>query len=159
MKKKNDWIEANRTRDYWGTKNYSPDMNFSHCKQSEPTDKHGTIDEIFNAVCYYDIYLDKGNFYNAVDMMVTIQRGMSDEEFEKSFLDKTLDDHHGMRKPATHQNIANKVHHTLDWLRATSKRKWDSRGMNPMRQMLDYVVTGQIVNEYNELHYDESPER
>lgn len=159
MRDKDDWAEANRNRDYWGTKDYSSDMDFSHCKQSEPTDKHGTIEEIYNAVCYYDVYLSKAFCYDSIQLMVKIQEGMSDEDFEKSYLDKTLDDQNGMRKPASPQDIANKVHHSLDWLRATNKRKWDTRGLNPMRQMLDYVVTGQVVNEYNKLHYDERAER
>lgn len=159
MRDKDNWIEANRNRDYWGTKDYNPDMDFSHCKQSAPTDRYGTVDEIFNAVCYYDVYLCKFYCYNSIQLMVKIQKGITDEYFEKLYLDKTLDDQHGMRKSGTPQNIANKVHHSLDWLRATNKRKENTRGLNPMRQMLDYVVTGQIVNEYNELHYDESAER
>lgn len=158
LRDKDDWVEANRNRDYWGTKDYSPDMNFSHCKQSEPTDEHGTPKEIANAIFFYDVHLHEAHFYHAVDMMVTIQKGMSDEEFLKSGVGKP-DDQHGMRKPGTPQDIANKVHHSLDWLRATQKRKWDTRGMNPMRQMLDYAIKGQIVNEYNELHYDERAER
>jgi hypothetical protein len=44
-------------RDFYGYKPYRKDMDFSLCKQSEPTDKYGTVDEIYNAVCYYDIKL------------------------------------------------------------------------------------------------------
>jgi len=36
-------------RDSWGTKNYKSDMDFSKCKQVEPTDKFGTPKEIANA--------------------------------------------------------------------------------------------------------------
>ena len=43
MKDKNDCIEANKKRDYWGTEDYNPDMDFSHCLQSEPTDEYGTV--------------------------------------------------------------------------------------------------------------------
>jgi hypothetical protein len=92
-------------------------------------------------------------------LLRTIQKGISDEIFEKTFLPKKLDDHHGMRKPGTKLQIANRIHHYLDWLHATNKRKWDSRGLNPSRQMLDSCVKGLTVNKYNPLHYDEDPER
>lgn len=151
-----NWAEANKDRGSWGTKNYKPDMDWTHCKQSEILDEHGTVKEIFNAICFYDIMLEKTPFYHAVDMLVTIQKGMSDEVFLKSGLSHKLDDHHGMRKPGTPTEIANKVHCALDWLRATQKRKWDTRGMNPMRQMLDYSIKGLYLNHATHLHYDES---
>jgi len=159
MRDKDNWAEANRNRDYWGTKNYSHDMDFSHCMQSEPTDKHGTVQEIFNAVRVYDTYISKAYCSNSIELLVKIQAGMSDKDFEEYDFLKKLDDHNGMRKPGTPQEIANKLHHALDWLRATDKRKWDERGLNPMRQMLDYVIKGSRVDEYNLLHYDESAER
>jgi len=151
-------------RDSWGDKPYKADMDFSLCKQSEPTDKYGTKEEIFNAICYYDVYL--GNQYckfpiiqNSIQLLLAIQKGMSDDEFEKTGVAHKLDDHHGMRKPGTPLQIANLIHHYLDWLRATNKRTWDSRGLNPSRQMLDSCVKGLHVDKHNHLHYDESPER
>ena len=51
------------------------------------------------------------------------------------------------------------VHHYLDWLRATQKRTWDSRPLNPCRDMLDSSIKGMTVNSATLLHYDEDPER
>ncbi len=151
-------------RESWGEKNYKPDMNFSLCKQSEPTDKYGTVKEVFNAICYYDVYLESIHcrlpiIQNSIELLAIIQKGMTDEEFEKTGVPHKLDDHHGMRKPGTPTVIANLVHHYLDWLRATNKRKWDSRGLNPSRQMLDSCVKGMYLNSATHLHYDEPPER
>lgn len=139
-------------------------MDFSLCKQSEPTDEHGTPAEIFNAMCYYDVYLESSKsrlpiIQNSIQLLAIIQKGMSDEEFKKTFLEHNLDDHHGMRKSGTPLEIANMVHHYLDWLRATNKRTWDSRGLNPSRQMLDACVKGMHINSATKLHYDEGPER
>lgn len=159
MRDKDNWIEANKNRDDWGTKDYSPDMDFSHCKQSKSTDKYGTVKEIFQAILVYDTYMNLSCCTNSIQLLVKIQAGMNDKEFEKYDYLTKLDDKHGMRKPAKPQEIANKVHSALDWLRATNKRKWDTRGLNPMRQMLDYCVVGKSVDEYNELHYDEDPIR
>lgn len=145
-------------REPWGDKPYSKDMDFSQCKQSEPTDQYGTPEEIKNAIYYYDVYLNKAHCYNSIQLLVLIQKGMSNEEFAKHSL-LVPDDHHGMRKIGEPQEIANKVHHALDWLRASNKRDWDHRPLNPMRDMLDYCIKGQIVNKYNPLHYDEDPKR
>ncbi len=160
MRDNDNWAEANRTRDYWGTKDYSPDMDFSHCKQSEPTDEYGTVEEIFNAMCYYDIFLTSRYcrfpiIQNSIQLLATIQKGITDEEFEKSGVTHKIDDQHGMRKSGTPTTIANQVHHYLDWLRATNKRTWDSRGLNPSRQMLDSCVKGMYLNSATLLHYDE----
>lgn len=84
---------------------------------------------------------------------------MTDEEFKLTFLDHKLDDHDGMRKSGTPLEIANMVHHYLDWLRATNKRTWDSRGLNPSRQMLDACVKGMHINSATHLHYDELKDR
>lgn len=148
----------NKERNRWGDEPYRKDMNFSLCKQAEPTDEYGTSEEIKNAIFYYDVYLEKSFCYNSIQLLVLIQKGMSDEKFKKYNLSNP-DNRHGMRKIGDAQEIANKVHTALDWLRATEKRKWDRRPLNPMRQMLDYCIIGSIVNEYNELHYDEDPER
>ena len=160
MRDKDDWVEANRLRGSWGTKNYSHDMDFSHCMQSEPTDKHGTVDEIFNAMCYYDVFLEESTCRdNSIHLLKTIQKGISDENFTNTGLSKKLDNHYGMRKPANPQEIANLVHNYLDWLRATNKRTWDSRGLNPSRQMLDSCVKGLYLNSATFLHYDEDSKR
>lgn len=151
-------------RESWGDKPYRKDMDFSLCKQSEPTDEYGTKEEIFNAMCYYDIMLESPNLplpiiQNSIQLLKIIQKGIPDKVFKKTMLSHKLDDHHGTRKPGTPLQIANKVHHMLDWLRATNKRTWDSRGLNPSRQMLDACVIGHTVNKYNDLHYDEDPNR
>lgn len=146
-------------RESWGTKPYNKDMDFSLCKQSEPTDEYGTKEEIFNAMCYYDIKLESSSIPNSIELLKTIQRGIPDDVFKKTLLPHKLDDHHGMRKPGTHVEIANMVHYYLDWLRATNKRKWDTRGLNPSRQMLDSCVKGMHLNSATHLHYDERTER
>jgi len=143
----------------WGDKDYKPDMDWSLCKQSEPTDEHGTVEEIYNTICYYDIMLEKSMIQNSMQLLRVIQKGMTDERFEKTCLEKILDDHHGMRKSGTPLAIANMVHHYLDWLRATNKRTWDSRPLNPSRQMLDACVKGMYLNSATHLHYDEPKER
>lgn len=143
----------------WGEKNYKPDMDFSLCKQSEPTDEYGTVKEIFNAVCYWDIYLETKFTGNAIDLLAAIQKGIPDDVFERTCVPHKLDDHHEMRKPGTPTAIANNVHHYLDWLRASNKRTWDTRGLNPSRQMLDSSIKGLYLNSATHLHYDESPER
>lgn len=146
-------------RESWGEKNYNKDMDFSLCKQSEPTDEYGTVPEIFNAICYYDIKLESSPIINSIELLKAIQRGISNDLFKKTFLPHNLDDQHGMRKSGTPTAIANMVHHYLDWLRATNKRTWDSRELNPSRQMLDGCVKGMYLNSATHLHYDENPER
>jgi len=146
-------------RSSWGDKPYKPAMDWSLCKQSEPNDEYGTPAEIFNAICYYDVYLATLPIVNSIELLKKIQKGITEEEFKKYDLTKKLNDHHGMRKPGTPLQIANLIHHYLDWLRATNKRKWDSRGLNSSREMLNSCVKGLTVNKYNHLHYDEDPER
>ncbi len=70
----------------------------------------------------------------------------------------------GIKKPknkpvGTNLQIANLVHHYLDWLRATNKRTWDSRPLNSKRHMLDACLKGMTVNHATLLHYDENAER
>ncbi len=149
----------NESRRSWGEEPYRPDMDWTMCKQSELTDEYGTIEEIFNAVCYFDVRLDREPIHNSIHLLVNCQRGMSDKKLELWNIPKKLDDHHGMRKPADPQEIANMVHHYLDWLRACNKRDWDSRPLNPSRDMLDACVKGHYVDKHNELHYDEPKER
>ena len=143
----------------WGTENYRPDMDFSQCKQSEPNDEYGTVEEIYNAMRYYDLHVLNYK-YNSILLLKDIQKGLSDEKLKQlgDGLSK-LDDNNGMIKIGTPQNIANKVHNSLDWLRATDKRKWDTRGLNPCRQMLDYCKSGTYLNSATFLHYDEDSER
>lgn len=148
-----------RERESWGDKPYKPDMDFSLCKQAEPYDKYGTKEEIFNAMCYYDIKLEDSTILNSIELLKAIQRGIPDDVFEKTMLPHKLGDRNGMRKSGTPLQIANLVHHYLDWLRATNKRKWDTRGLNPSRGMLDACVKGLHVDKTNHLHYDEDPER
>jgi len=159
MRDPDNWAEAHKNRDSWGTKNYKPDMDFTHCLQSEIDDEYGTVEEIYNAICYYDLKLESSLLQNSLQMLKTIQKGISNDRFEQTCFPHKLDDHHGMRKPATPIQIANKVHSTLDWIRATRKRKWDTRDMNPMRQILDYSIKGLQLNSATHLHYDESAER
>jgi len=146
-------------RKSWGDKPYNKDMNFTLCKQSELTDEYGTKEEIFNAMCYYDIKLEDSSITNSIQLLLTIQKGIPDDIFKKTCLPHKLDDHHGMRKSGTSLQIANGVHNALDWLRATNKRTWDSRGLNPSRQMLDSCVKGMTINHATHLHYDEPKER
>jgi len=151
--------ESMRDRESWGDKPYKPDMDFNLCKQSELTDEYGTVEEIFNAMCYYDIKLEDSAIQNSIQLLQRIQKGIPNDIFEKTMLPHKLSDRNGMRKSGTPLQIANLVHHYLDWLRATNKRTWDSRGLNPSRGMLDSCVKGLLVNKYNYLHYDESAER
>ena len=55
-----------RDRESWGDKPYNKDMDFSLCKQSGPTDRYGTSDEIYNAIRYYDIHLETEPVSNAI---------------------------------------------------------------------------------------------
>ncbi len=59
----------------------------------------------------------------------------------------------------TPQEIANAVHHMLDWCRAVEKRKWDTRPPNNPISILKQCQKGIIVDKYNHLHYDEDSER
>jgi len=133
-------------------------MDWSLCKQSEPTDEHGTPQEIANAIYYYDVRLEDSFIRNSIHLLVTIQKGMSDESIKTLGITKPKD-RTGMRSVGTPLGIANRVHHMLDWLRACNKRTWDSRPLNPSRHMLDSCIQGYTVNKYNKLHYDEHPER
>lgn len=151
-------LDENGKRESWGYKPYSKDMDFSKCKQAEPTDEYGTSQEIANAIYYYDVKLEDSFFTNSISLLVGIQKGISSEIIKRQGIKKS-DDHHGMRPIGTPQEIANLVHHYLDWLRATNKRTWDSRPLNSMRSMLDACLKGMTINSATELHYDESPER
>jgi hypothetical protein len=144
-------------RESWGEENYHKDMDFILCRQAEPTDEYGTVEEVYNAICYWDLYLEVKFVGNAEQMLTMIQKGMPNDIFERSCVKLELDDHHGTRKPADPQEIVYMVHHYLDWVRATSKRTWDSRGMNPTRQMFDACVKGLYLNSATHLHYDEDP--
>jgi len=154
MRDKDNWIEANKNRKSWGTKNYSPDMDFSQCMQSEPTDKYGTPHEIANACAFFKAGFDIAS--DSIALLVKIQKGISDEKMQL-FDVKKLKEEDG--KVGDDIMIANHVHCTLDWLRACHKRKWDTRPLNPVSQMLDYVIKGIQTNEATYLHYDEDPER
>lgn len=148
------------SRESWGDKQYRKDMDFSKCKQSEPTDEYGTSQEIANALYYYDKIIDTPSdlFSNSISMLVMVQRGMSDERAKILGVTKP-NDTTGMKPLGTPQEIANMVHNYLDWLRATNKRTWDSRRLNSKREMLDACFKGMYVNSSTHLHYDEGPER
>lgn len=143
-----------RDRESWGDKAYKPDMDFSLCKQSEPTDKYGTPDEIANACAFFQAGF--GSASDSIDMLVRIQKGMSDEQLQM-FDVKKLKRKIGVI--GTPLMIANHVHTTLDWLRATRKRKWDGRPLNTKEHILPYVMKGMTINHATHLHYDEDPER
>lgn len=142
----------------WGYKPYSKDMDFTLCKQAEPTDKYGTPHEITNAILYYNDRLEVPRFdgliHNSIQLLQIIQGGMSDELIKAFPIIKPKN-----KEVGTELQIANKVHRALDWLRATEKRKWDNRPLNSPRQMLDYCLKGFTVNRSTPLHYDEDPER
>lgn len=147
-------------RESWGHKPYRKDMDFSKCKQSELTDEYGTPQEIANAIYYYDKKIDEPDCFisNSISMLVIIQKGISDETAKTLGMTKPKDET-GMRPIGTNLEIANLVHHYLDWLRATNKRTWDSRPLNPCRSMLDACLKGMTINSATPLHYDEGPER
>ena len=159
MNDPNDWKKANSKRESWGTHKYKPDMDWTHCMQSEPTDEHGTVDEIFNAICYYDVNLETSNAPNSIELLKAIQKGIPDDRFKKTYLPHKLYNNNGCLKIGTPLQIANNIHHYLDWLRATDKRTWDHRGLNPMRQMLDFCKKGMSLNTSTFLHYDERADR
>ena len=146
-------------RESWGDKPYSPDMDFSQCKQAEPTDKYGTLEEITNAFYYYDKILDTpaDHTFDSIDLLQTIQKGIPATDAKILGIKKP--ELKGWEKPiAKPQELANMVHHYLDWLRATAKRKWDNRPLNPKRHMLDACKKGLYVTKVTHLHYDEDPE-
>jgi len=147
-------------RERWGTENYRADMDFSLCRQTEPTDKFGTPEDIRNA-CFYgwDVLINNPNnalFSTSISLLVWCQKGLSKKKFpsviEAISVPKNIE-------IGNDQNIANAVHHNLDWLRACLKRTWDGRPINPMKQMLEASIKGQVVNKYNALHYDEKEDR
>lgn len=142
---------------------YKADKEHMKCPQSEPTDVYGTPQEIYNAYCYYNEKLKDGTdlFSNSISLLVAIQKGISKDKFKHIVFEKPkpryIDDK--MRELAEPQELANMVHHYLDWLRATCKRTWDSRPLNPKRGMFDACFKGLYINSATHLHYHEDPER
>ena len=59
----------------------------------------------------------------------------------------------------TPQEIANAVHHNLDWLRASGSRPSDHRSPPSAVTMLEICQRGTTLNSATHLHYDEEPER
>ena len=154
MYKPDDWASANKDRGSWGTKNLKSDMDFSHCLQSEITDEYGTPEEISNACAFFKAGL--GFAVDSIHMLVKIQKGMSDEQVEGLGIEKLKRE---IGKIGTPIMIANHVHQTLDWMRATRKRKWDGRPLNSQEHILEYVMKGIQLNHATHLHYDERAEQ
>jgi len=77
-----------------------------------------------------------------------------DMDWNKCQQSKYKNDQYG-----TSQEIANAVHHYIDWLRACEKRKWDTRSAPNALHMLLSCQKGMPVNHSTKLHYDEDPER
>ncbi len=143
-------------------KNYGGGKERMKCPQSEPTDEYGTAKEVANALFYYDKKIDEPDCFitNSIAMLVIIQKGLSDESAVNLGIKKPENKYvNGKHEIGSPLAIANLVHHYLDWLRASSKRTWDSRGLNPKRQMLNVCFKGMYVNSSTLLHYHENPKR
>jgi len=142
---------------------YVPDAEKMKCPQSEPTDKYGTPQDIYNAYCYYNekLKVNEDLFSNSISLLVGLQKGISTEKFKHLRLEKPKPRYinEQMQELAEPQELANMVHHYLDWLRACNKRTWDSRGLNSKREMFDACFKGLYINSATLLHYDENPER
>jgi hypothetical protein len=139
---------------------YKPDKEHMKCPQSEIPDEYGTPQEVANAMYYYDKKLEEPDCFitDSISMLVIIQKGISNESAKTLGITKpTVIE--GMKPWGEPLELANMVHHYLDWLRATVKRKWDSRGLNPKRGMLDACKKGLWVQGFTLLHYNENPER
>lgn len=135
-------------------KKYKADKEYMKCPQSELTDEYGTPKEIANALFYCYDRLETDTFSNLLNLLLWVQRGLADDKIKHLAVEKPK-----QVKVATDQEIANKVHHTIDWLRACQKRTCDNRPMNPKKQMLEYCLKGLYINPSTLLHYDEKPER
>lgn len=124
-------------------KQYVPDDSQMKCPRSLPDDKYGTAQEIAKSVAWYIEFIERNNLeLNAIQVLRECQsgfwvRGKDIPDIEDA------------------QQIANAVHHYLDWLRACQKRKWDNRPMNPAIRMLEACKKGLIINDATPLHYDE----
>lgn len=142
---------------------YKADKEYMKCPQSEPTDVYGTPQEIYNAYCYYDKKIDTDEDFtsNSIQLLQAIQAGISIEKSSSIKFEKPkaryIDGE--MRELAEPQELANMVHHYLDWLRATNKRTWDNRPLNPKKSMFDACFKGLYINSATLLHYHENPER
>lgn len=142
---------------------YKPDKEHMKCPQSDFCDEYGTPEEIYNAYCYYNDKVKEGTdlFSNSITLLLGIQRGLSKEKTKHLIIEKPkaryINDE--MRELAEPQELANMVHHYIDWLRATVKRTWDNRGLNPKKGMFDACFKGMYVNHATLLHYHENPER
>ena len=139
---------------------FKADKEQMKCPQSEISDEYGTVEEVANAMYYYDKKIDEPDcmIQNAISMLVIIQKGISNDKV-KTLEIKRIEDTTGMHPWAEPLELANMVHHYLDWLRACQKRTWDNRRMNPMRGMLDACKKGLWIQGYTLLHYNEDPER
>ena len=139
---------------------YKANQAHMQCPQSELSDEYGTPQEVANAMYYYDKKIDEPDCFlsSAISLLAVVQKGMSDKQAK--LLEVTrVEDITGMKPWAEPLELANMVHHYLDWLRACEKRTWDSRPMNPMRGMLDACKKGLWVQGYTLLHYNEDPGR
>ncbi len=132
-------------------KQYVADKEKMRCPQSEMADQYGTPHEITNAIFYSYERLETDIFSDSLALLLWIQRGVADDKIKHLAITKPK-----LREIGTEQEIANAVHHYIDWLRACVKRKWDTRPMNPKKQMLEICLKGMYINDATELHYDEA---
>lgn len=134
---------------------YKPNYMYMACPQAESWDRYGTIEDIERAAFYQYEHLKNGTllFTNAINMLWWIQKGLTKEDYSG-----VIEKPKGIEIGSS-QEIANKVHHTLDWLRAVQKRTWDTRPMNSCERILPYVLKGLYINSATLLHYNENPER
>ena len=80
-------------RESHGTKPYRKDMDWSVCKQAEPTDEYGTPKEIANALFYYDKKIDE----------------QEDDKNENKIHEEVLDNHNlGARTDGSEMSTENR---------------------------------------------------
>ena len=140
---------------------FKADKDYMVCPQSELSDEYGTPQEVANAFYYYTELVGKNLdfFSNSISMLVGVQKGLSDERAKILGIKRPEKKPYSEEILADPQELANMVHHYLDWLRATQKRTWDSRGLNPKKSMLKACEKGLWVQGFTLLHYHENPER
>lgn len=140
---------------------FKADKEYMKCPQSEPIDEYGTVQEVANAYYYYTDLVDKNLDLcsNSISVLWMVQKGMSNERAKILGVKKPEKNPYSEDKLAEPQELANMVHHYLDWCRATQKRTWDSRGLNSKKSMLKACEKGLWIQGLTLLHYHEDPER
>ncbi len=140
---------------------FRADKDYMKCPQSESIDEYGTVQEVANAYYYYTdlVDADLDLCSDSISLLWMVQKGMSNERAKLLGVKKPEKNPYSDETLADPQELANMVHHYLDWLRATQKRTWDSRGLNPKKSMLKACEKGLWVQGMTLLHYNESPER